>query len=78
MTPFSIIKDFDVIKQAADSLRPAEVPVVIYPFSLQQVKETLSDSIIVTVSLATHAADHAIAGKQTLVILEAYWLPRSE
>ena len=43
MTSFSVVEDFNIVKQAADSFGPAEVPVMIHPFGFKEMKEALGD-----------------------------------
>ena len=68
MTPFSVVKDFNIVKQAAGRFRPAEVPVMIYPFGFQQTKEAFCNCVVIAVPLATHATSHIMLGEQILVI----------
>jgi hypothetical protein len=75
VTSFSVVEDFNVVKQAADCFGAAGVPVMIHPFGFKKVEEAFRNRVIVTVSFAAHAASHAMLGKQFLVITEAYWLP---
>jgi hypothetical protein len=60
MASFSIIKNFDVIKQALDRFCSASVLIVVDPFTLQPSKEAFGNSIIIAVSLAAHTTDDSV------------------
>ena len=68
MSSFSVVEYFYVIEQAMGSFRPAEVPIMVYPFGFKQPKEAFRNSFVITVFLAAHTASDAMLGKDFLII----------
>ena len=68
VTPFSVVEDFDIVKQAAGRFRPTAVPVMVDPLGFQQVEEAFRDRIVITIAPAAHAAHHFLFSENFLVI----------
>ena len=65
---FSVVKNFDVIKQTLHCLSPALVTIMVGPFTLQSTEETFGNSIVVAVAFTAHAAEHTMIIELFLVI----------
>ena len=68
MRSFPVIVHFNITKDFSLRFVSCFKPVPIYFFNFQRVKETLSDSIIPTVTFATHARGNLMPSKQRLII----------
>ena len=61
MKSFTVVEHFNVVDDVPPGLFPGFIVGKKYPLCFQAAEETLSNSIVPAISLATHAALHAIA-----------------
>jgi len=55
MSPLAVVKHLDVVDYIATCIITSRVDVPLDPFTLEQLEETLSNGVIVTVSTSAHA-----------------------
>ncbi len=67
MPPLPVVKDLDVVDQAALSLVARLVPLMEDAFRLQRRKEAFHGGVIVAVAVPAHAADGLMLGKHLRV-----------
>jgi hypothetical protein len=63
MATFSIVEHLYVFEQIGFGFVSCPVANPVYAFSLESTKETLHDSIVITIASAAHAAVNAIIGQ---------------
>jgi hypothetical protein len=66
---FRIVIHRDVFSHVSNRFLASSVPAITGPFALQAAEEALNRGIVPAVSLATHAADHAVLFQQFLVVM---------
>ena len=68
MEPRAVIKPFDVVEDVELRLRTRAEAVVVEPLGLECVEEALDDSVVETVPRPAHAAEHAVAIEEVLIV----------
>ena len=63
MASFSIVEHFDVLEQIGFGFVSCPVANPVYAFSLESTKETLHDSIVITITGAAHGTLAAVPGQ---------------
>lgn len=60
MQAFSVIKHLDIVKESLSRLLLIPIPFSVHPFCFQCLENSLRDSIVIAVSLATHTPSHLV------------------
>ncbi len=60
MSSFSIVENFDVIKEALLGLLPGSIPLATNTLDLKRMKKAFNHGIVIAVAFAAHAADQAM------------------
>ena len=75
MSPYPIIKGFNVIKGAAPGLRSCLKWLAINAFAFKTMKEAFRCRMIVAISSTTHADDHTLLPQERLIALTRVGTP---
>ena len=88
MATLGVVEHLDVIEDISPGILPGWVNLAANPLALEQLEETLSHSVVMTVAPATHAADQIVIPKEPLPIMaceltalvrmhqyRVFWLP---
>jgi len=83
MKPYCIIKAFNVTEYISSGLRTGLVFLVMNPFVFQSTKETFHNSVVITITSATHTNLNPVSSQDitdlvTGIIAELYQQPVSE
>lgn len=78
MNPDAIVETCDVLENSFSGLLTSFEFFKVNEFSFQNAVKGFNTRVVVTIPFAVHATDHVILFQPSLIIWEAYWLPRSE
>lgn len=69
MSPFAVVEHLDVIDDVGACIAPCCVDVLFDPLTLEQLKEALSNGVVVTVTAPAHACLQVVICQEVLPVV---------
>ena len=71
MFAFAVVKQLDIVKDIAPGFIPCHVSFHFDPLSLEQLKKTLCDRVVMTIASTAHASFQTVGFQEVLPIMAA-------